>query len=100
MLRLTIIAQSSTQAVVALDGWLSGEEVSSLAQEGQRWLDQGQQLVLDLDGVRSVDQAGLALLGAWCGTGVVLRGGSLYVRALLQSRGLSPEPDRPADPGA
>ena len=95
MLRVTIIAQNATQTVLALDGWLTGEEVRLLEHEGRRWLDQGHQLVLDLDGVRSIDQAGMALLEGWSRTGVLLRGGSLYVRALLQSRGLSPQPEPP-----
>lgn len=93
MLRVTTIAQTPTQIVLAVDGWLTGEEVRLLEHEAHPWLGQAHQLVLDLDGVRSIDQAGMALLAGWSRAGVVLRGGSLYVRALLQSRGLLPAPD-------
>lgn len=88
MLRITIASQASGEAVLRVEGWVVREGVTLLANEVQRWLDQGQRVVLDLDGVRFIDRAGLELLGARVGTHLALRGGSPFIRAQLRRRGL------------
>ena len=45
--------------------------------------------MLDLEGVQSIDEAGLALLRTWSGSGLVLHGGPAYLRALLAAEGLN-----------
>jgi len=47
--------------------------------------------VLDLDGVRFIDREVTELLRTWIADGLVLRGGSIFVRLLLRKRGLSAE---------
>jgi ABC-type transporter Mla MlaB component len=46
-------------------------------------------LVLDLQGVRSIDRAGVALLKCWTQDGVALRRPSPFVQALLETQGLA-----------
>ena len=70
-------------------GWLSGRKVTLLEQEMIRWLDEVERLVLDLAGVKSIDEGGLALLRRWSGPRLVLRGGSAYLRAQLAAEGMT-----------
>lgn len=91
MLRISVASQSPEEVVLKLEGRVAREQVSLLEQELQG--RSGQRLVLDLDGISFLDSAGLDLLERWHQAGVLLRGGSLFVRTLLQSRGLVREPD-------
>lgn len=91
MLRISVASQSTEEAVLKLEGRVGREQVPLVEQELQA--RRGQRLVLDLEGVRHLDSAGLDLLERWHQAGVQLRGGSLFVRTLLQSRGLVREPD-------
>ena len=91
MLRISVVCQSPAEVVLKLEGWVSREAVGLLREEGRRWLGQEQRLALDLEGVSFIDRAGLDLLAAWAARGVGLRGGSLFVRTLLQHRGLAQE---------
>ena len=84
MLRLTIVSQSVEEIVLKVDGWLAGESVDLLEREGLCHLQEAGRLVLDLEGVRFIDQAGIALLQQWSGERLVLRGGSSFVRMLLK----------------
>ena len=93
MLRLTLLSQTPAEIVLALDGWLMGEDVALLEQEGRPWLQEGGRLVLDLEGVEFIDRAGIALLKCWTGEGVVLRDGTPFIQALLAAHGLSQEQD-------
>ena len=89
MLRLTIRSQTPEQVVQEVHGWVSGKDVEILEQEGTRLFQQTQCLVLDLEGVRFIDRAGIELLQRWSGERLVLRGGSPFVRALLEEHGLA-----------
>ena len=88
MLRLTVISQTPEQAVLQIDGWVSGANVTLLEEEGTRLLQEAERLVLDLSGVRVIDQAGLALMQGWSGERLVLRGASPFVNRLLATEGL------------
>ena len=88
MLRLTIVSQSAEEVVLQVDGWLAGENVALLEQEGVGHLRQVRCLVLDLKGVRYIDQTGIALLQRWSGDRLVLRPGSSYIRMALEAGGL------------
>ena len=85
MLRLTVISQTPEQAVLQVDGWVSGAHVRLLEEEGTRLR---QEADLDLSGVKIIDQAGLALLQGWSGKRLALRGASLFVNKLLATEGL------------
>ena len=93
MLRIEVTSESPAAVVLKLEGWVSGDGVGLLEAEGRRWLEQGRELVLDLDGVQFIDPQGLDLLEGWSGARLELRGGSLFVRTLLHNRGLVQGPD-------
>ena len=88
MLRLTIRSQTPGEAVLQVDGWLSGKDVSILEEEGLRLLGEVNRLVLDLKGVQFIDRAGIELLRSWWGDQLELRDGPPFVRALLEKHGL------------
>jgi len=99
MLRLTLLSQTAAAVVVAIDGWVCAGDVLLLEQEGMRWLGEAERLVLDLNGLRFIDREGLDLLERWAGKQlVVLRGGSPFVRKLLERRGLTSEEPSRDDP--
>ena len=89
MIRLTIRSQTPEEVILQVDGWVSGKNVPILEQEGTRLLGEAQRLVLDLKGVRFIDEAGMALLQRWQGERLVLRDGPPFVRALLEKHGLA-----------
>ncbi len=88
MVRLTVRSQTKEVVVLEVDGWVSDGSVALLEEEGARLLQKADRLVLDLKGVRFIDRAGIALLQRWRGERVVLRGGSSFVRMLLEKHGL------------
>ena len=97
MIRLIIRSQTPQEVVLEVHGWVSEKYVSILEQEGVRLLWESQHLVLDLKGVQFIDEEGMGVLRGWVREGVVLRGGSLFVRTLLETHGLaSEEADGPA----
>jgi|AP95_1055475.scaffolds.fasta_scaffold23068_1 anti-anti-sigma regulatory factor len=89
MLRLTVRTQTPREVVLAVDGRVAGDNVQLLKREGERCQQEAPRLVLDLEGVQSIDEAGLALLRTWSGSGLVLHGGPAYLRALLAAEGLN-----------
>lgn len=89
MLRITVKEQSAEEVALKVEGWMCGANVGLLEREGAPYL--GPRLVLDLNGVQNIDEEGLALLRRWSGEGVRLCGGSLFVRALMESYGLGLE---------
>ena len=88
MIRLTIRSQTPEEVVLQVDGWASRKDVDILEQEGTRLLQEAERLVLDLKGVQFIDREGIALLRRWWGERLVLRGGSPFIRALLEQHGL------------
>ena len=88
MLRVTEISQTSEEAVLRVEGWVAGAGVGLLEKEGVRHLQPNQRLVLDLKGVKFIDQAGLDLLQGWKDKGVVLRNGSVFIQVLLETHRL------------
>ncbi|MBI2503120.1 MAG: hypothetical protein HYW07_07780 [Candidatus Latescibacteria bacterium] len=91
MLRITLVSSGPAEVVLKVEGAIAGQEVALLEQEGRPWLGQTS-LRLDLDGVQFIDEEGLELLERWHHQGALLRGGSLFVKTLLQRRGLVREP--------
>ena len=89
MVRLTIISQTREEVVLKVEGRVSGEDVALLEEEGTRLLGETERLVLDLKGVKFIDEAGVDLLRRWKGDELVLRGASPFVRTVLERRGLA-----------
>lgn len=89
MLRITLESHTLEEVILAVAGWLAGDDVELMEQEIGRWYQEDRRLVLDLEGVKFIDESGLALLKRWSGKQLVLRGGSGFVRMLLKSDGLA-----------
>jgi len=75
--------------VLKVEGWVSRRDVAVLEEEGTRLFRQTQRLVLDLEGVKSIDRAGIALLQRWSGDRLALRGASPFLRTLLAKHGVT-----------
>ena len=88
MVRLTVISQTKEEAVLKVEGWVSGADAALLEEEGTRLLGESERLVLDLEGVRFIDREGIALLRRWSGERLELRGASPFVRTVLEEEGL------------
>ena len=98
MIRIDVVAQTQKQVVLKVQGELADDAVELLADEVIRWREQVEQLVLDLKGVKFIDQQGLALLQQWMrqepirengeGVRLMLRDGSRFIRTLLEANGL------------
>jgi anti-anti-sigma regulatory factor len=89
MIGITWHPHDPQTGVLAVHGWVTGSEVALLVEEGERRLQAGIRLTVDLDEVRFIDPAGLDLLERWVRQGVGLRGGSLFIRTLLERQGLA-----------
>lgn len=88
MLRLNTTWQREGEVVVVVEGRVADGDVALLDREIARHVAWAGRIELDFDGVRFIDEAGLEVLQGWRRKGVVLRGGSSFVRALLETRGL------------
>jgi len=88
MVRLTVISQTSEEARLKIEGWVSGADVDVLEEEGTRLLGEAQRLILDLSGVRLVDREVLSLLERWSGDRLMLCGASTFLHTLLEKHGL------------
>lgn len=82
------IVPPTGQPGLAAHGRIAGDDVALLAREVEPRLKADGQLVLDLDGVRFIDRESTERLRGWVVEGLVLRGGSIFVRLLLRERGL------------
>ena len=98
MLRITLMSQDTKEAVLRIDGWVSEATVHLLERECSSRAGAAERLVLDLSGVKFIDQAGLSLLHRWTGGRLLLRGASSFVRMLLATDGLESE-DVGGNPG-
>ena len=89
MIRLTVISQTKEEAVLKVEGWVSGGNVALLEEEGTRLFGESERLVLDLAGVKNIHREGMALLQRWSGERLALRGTSPFLRRLLAEYGLA-----------
>ena len=85
MLRIMVRSQTPEEVVLEVDGWLGGDDVDLLEQELARCHQEAKCLILDLDGVRFIDEEMLDSLKRQRARGVVLQGGSSFVRELLKT---------------
>jgi len=83
MLRLTTRSTGRQETVLEAHGSVAGEYVALLAGELESQRRDGL-LVLDLTGARYIDQAGVDLLRRWASEGLEVRGGSIFIRTLLE----------------
>ena len=83
MLRLTVQSRTECRIELKLEGWVAGAGVEIPQREGACHLGSGRKLVLDLQGLRSADMDGSALLQRWVAAGVEFTNSSRFVRDLL-----------------
>lgn len=76
------------EIVLVLYGKLIHPTVPIMEKEIRHHLARSSCLVLELDGLLFVDEDGLALLRQLIGRGLILRGGSPFVQALLAAEGM------------
>lgn len=88
MLRIAPVSIAPGKVLLKLEGWLGGDHVDVLAEEGRRLRTEGRTVTVDLDELRGVDSRGMALLGCWARKGVELCGGSPFIRLLLERHGV------------
>jgi len=83
MLRLEIRSADAQKTVLEVHGSIAGEDIPLLAEKiaSQR---REKPLILDLTGVRFIDQTGVALLREWAAERLEMRGESFFIRALLR----------------
>jgi len=83
MLRVITRTADPGKMVIEVHGSIAEDDVAVLtsAVEAERV---GRHLILDLHGVRFADQAGVDLLRRWTAEEMQMRGGSLYLLALLR----------------
>ena len=90
MLHIESVTDSCGQSLLAAYGQIDAEGVPHL----RTILDARSMqttLILDLSGVSSIDRDGSDLLQHHAAQGLILRGGSLFIRTLLRERGLQAE---------
>ena len=86
MLRITVHAVPDERLVLKLAGRVGAREIDVLERQLREYIKDDP--TLDLDGVQFIDEEGLAFLAGCIARGVVLRGGSIFVRSLLRAGGL------------
>ncbi len=79
-IRISVSAEE--QSILQIDGWLDEEAADELQRVARK---QSMPLVLDLNGIRSVDPHGVRVLLALADEGAELRGLSNYLELLLES---------------
>lgn len=89
MLRMILEAATPEEAIVSVHGRISGADVALLEDELQARLRETTRLILDLGEVVFVDRSGCELLHRRARGGLILRGGSPFLRALLAGAGLT-----------
>ena len=88
MIHIEVQEQSSRRVVVKVEGRLTEDQVSVLEAEGERLLEESAYLVLEVAGLRFVDDGGIELLRRWSDGRMSLRGASPFIDALLTQRGV------------
>ena len=88
MLRITLMSQSEEEALLKVEGRITGTDVALLEREIRSELDRSQRLVLDLQGLKHIDREGVELLKHWTADKLILRDTSVFVGTLLRTHGL------------
>ena len=86
MLRITVVPSADGALLLHLSGRIGAAEVEVL--EAQLEQHGRHRQALDLAAVQVIDEVGLCLLERWTRRGLELRGGSPFLRRLLEERRL------------
>lgn len=103
MMRLEVRSQTEGEVVLRVGGWVDNPAlVRVLREEVDCWLEQGRRVVLDLEKLRGLCPAGLALIHSWHGKPVELRRMPMLIASLVEllhgRQGLQAPPCRPLEP--
>ena len=82
------MSQSEEEALLKVEGRITGTDVALLEREIRSELDRSQRLVLDLQGLKHIDREGVELLKHWTADKLILRDTSVFVGTLLRTHGL------------
>jgi anti-anti-sigma factor len=84
MLKITTVASTNEKSILQLDGRLSGEWIVLLRESAESVLQQGMQLILDLQNISFIDCEGLALIKSLMNRGVRQVNAPLFVAEQLK----------------
>ena len=85
MMRIEVRSQTAQGVVLRLEGWVQGAAlVRVLHEEVECWLEQGRWVVLELEGLKALSPAGLALVHSWQGRPVELRQMPVLIGSLIE----------------
>lgn len=88
MLRITAVTTTAQQACLRLEGRLVGPWVAEVETAIRQSTSSMTDIVLDLGGVRFVDEVGIVLLQTLRTQGVTLRRATPFVEELLRTRSI------------
>jgi anti-anti-sigma regulatory factor len=81
--RLTTVTIGDTEAVLTLEGRLTGDWVDELARTTAAAMTHATHVTLELSGLTFVDASGVAMLRDAAARGARLTGGSTFITALI-----------------
>jgi anti-anti-sigma regulatory factor len=84
MLKITRVTSLDHEAILRLDGRVTGQWVELLRESAESVLDQGLRLTLDLENICFIDCEGLALIKSLIGQGVRQVNTPLFVAEQLK----------------
>ena len=102
-MRIEVRSQTEGEVVLKVAGWVDNPAlVRVLREEVDGWLEQGRRVVLDLEKLKGLCPAGLALIHSWQEKPVELRRMPLLIASLIEllhgPQGLQVPPCRPLEP--
>lgn len=84
-MRIEVRSQTAQAVVLRLEGWVDNPVlVRVLREEVECWLEQGRRVVLELEGLKALSPAGLALVHSWQGRPVELRRMPVFIGSLIE----------------
>ena len=97
MMRIEVRSQTEREVVLKVAGWVDNPAlVRVLREEVDGWLEQGRRVVLELEGLKGLCPAGLALVHSWQGRPVELRRLPRLIASLIElMEGRQGPPEQP-----
>ena len=85
MMRIKVRSQTEQAVVLRVAGWVDNPAlVRVLREEVDCWLEQGRRVVLELEGLKGLSPAGLALIHSWQEKPVELRRMPRLIASLVE----------------
>ncbi len=87
MLRITPLSRDTHITVLKVEGWIAGRDIDLLDRELTCAFQKTSCVILNFDGIRFIDLAGIKRL-CWSQKHLSIRGGSPFIRIMLKTYGL------------